>query len=70
YIADKKLLESLGAIDSDGLEEELDIIREHKNYENISRYIDTKNIDDDFIEKLKKAIFVEDNLSLGLSYEK
>ena len=62
YIADKKLLESLG--------EELDIIREHKNYENISRYIDTKNIDDDFIEKLKKAIFVEDNLSLGLSYEK
>lgn len=70
YIADKKLLESLGAIDSDGLEEELDIIREHKNYENISRYIDAKNIDDDFIEKLKKAIFVEDNLSLGLSYEK
>ena len=70
YIADKKLLESLGAIDSDGLEEELDIIREHKYYENISRYIDTKNIDDDFIEKLKKAIFVEDNLSLGLSYEK
>lgn len=70
YIADKKLLESLGAIDEDGLEEELDIIREHKNYENISRYIDTKNIDDNFIEKLRKAIFVEDSLSLGLSYEK
>ena len=70
YIADKKLLESLGAIDEDGLEEELDIIREQKNYENISRYIDTKNIDENFIEKLKKAIFVEDNLSLGLSYEK
>lgn len=70
YIADKKLLESLGAIDNDGLEEELDIIREHKNYENISRYIDLKNIDDNFTEKLKKAIFVEDNLSLGLSYEK
>lgn len=70
YIADKKLLESLGAIDEDGLEEELDIIREQKNYENISRYIDTKNIDDNFTEKLKKAIFVEDNLSLGLSYEK
>jgi len=70
YIADKKLLESLGAIDSDGLEEELDIIREHKNYENISRYIDVKSIDDSFTEKLRKAIFVEDNLSLGLSYEK
>lgn len=70
YIADKKLLESLGAIDGDGLEEELDIIKEYKNYENISRYIDTKNIDDNFTEKLKKAIFVEDNLSLGLSYEK
>lgn len=70
YIADKKLLESLGATDEDGLEEELDIIKEYKNYENISRYIDTKNIDDNFTEKLKKAIFVEDNLSLGLSYEK
>ena len=70
YIADKKLLESLGAIDNDGLEEELDIIKEHKNYENISRYIDTGNIDESFIEKLRKAIFVEDNLSLGLSYEK
>ena len=70
YIADKKLLESLGATDEDGLEEELDIIKEYKNYENISRYIDTGNIDESFIEKLRKAIFVEDNLSLGLSYEK
>ncbi|MGP1569029.1 MAG: hypothetical protein ACTTHM_09925, partial [Peptoanaerobacter stomatis] len=70
YISDKKLLESLSAIDSDGLEEELDIIREHKNYELVSRYIDIDKIDSDFTDKLKRAIFVEDNLSLGLSYEK
>ena len=71
YIADKKLLESLGAIDEDGLEEELDAIREHKNYVNILRYINVSLFDNDEIkEKLKKAIFVEDSLALGLSYEK
>ena len=70
YAADKKILESLGAVDSDGLEEELDAIRENKNYENISRYINIDNIDSTFLEKLKRAISVEDTLSLGLSYEK
>lgn len=70
YISDKKLLESLGAIDEDGLEEELDAIRENKNYETISRYVDIDSIDNDFMEKLKRAVFVEDTLSLGLSYEK
>ena len=70
YIADKKILESLGAVDSDGLEEELDAIRENKNYENISRYINIESIDSTFLEKLKRAISVEDTLSLGLMYEK
>lgn len=70
YIADKKLLESLGVIDNDGLEEELDIIRENKNYENISRYVDIDSIDNVFIDKLKRAVYVEDILSLGISYEK
>ncbi len=70
YVTDKKILESLGAVDSDGLEEELDAIRENKNYENISRYINIDNIDSTFLEKLKRAISVEDTLSLGLSYEK
>ena len=70
YIADKKILESLGAVDSDGLEEELDAIRENKNYENISRYINVENIDSTFLEKLKRAVSVEDTLTLGLTYEK
>ena len=70
YVADKKVLESLGAVDSDGLEEELDAIRENKNYENISRYINIESIDNTFLEKLKRAISVEDTLSLGLTYEK
>ena len=71
YITDKKVLESLGAIDEDGLEEELDAIREHKNYVNILRYINVGMFDNEEIkEKLKRAIFVEDSLALGLSYEK
>ncbi|MGP1488969.1 MAG: hypothetical protein ACTTIX_07155 [Peptoanaerobacter stomatis] len=70
YIADKKLLESLGAIDEDGLEEELDIIREYKNYELVKKYIDIDSIDDKFKNELKRAISIEDSLSLGLSYEK
>ena len=70
YIADKKILESLGAVDSDSLEEELDAIRENKNYENISRYINIESIDSTFLEKLKRAISVEDTLTLGLTYAK
>ncbi len=70
YIADKKLLESLGAVDEDGLEEELDAIRESKNFENLSRYVDLKSVNDEMREKLKRAVYVEDTLSLGLSYEK
>ncbi|MGP1567497.1 MAG: hypothetical protein ACTTHM_02150 [Peptoanaerobacter stomatis] len=70
YIADKKLLESLGTIDEDGLEEELDIIKEYKNYELVKRYIDIDSIDDKFKKELKRAISIEDSLSLGLSYEK
>lgn len=64
YIKDKKLLESLG-IDKD-IEEELDAIREAKNYELITRYFEVDKLD---IENLKKAIWVEDSLSLGLAYE-
>ncbi|MGP1597806.1 hypothetical protein [Peptoanaerobacter stomatis] len=70
YVADLKLLNELGAVDNDGLEEELDIIRENKNYENILRYIDIDKIDSELLDKLKRAIYVEDTLSLGLTYEK
>ena len=69
YIADKKLLESLGVVD-DELEEELDAIRENKNYELIDKYIDISSIDDALIDKIKRAISIEESVTLGLSYEK
>ena len=69
YIADKKLLESLGVVD-DELEEELDAIRENKNYELIDKYIDINSIDDVLIDKIKRAISIEESVTLGLSYEK
>lgn len=62
---DKDVLESLG-VKSD-IEEELDAIREHKNYELVEKFFDLEKID---IEKVKKAISVEDSLSVGLSYDK
>ena len=70
YVADKKILESLGAVDEDGLEEELDIIREHKNFELVSKYIDINSIDDNLKKQIQRALSIEDTLSLGLTYEK
>lgn len=70
YIADKKLLESLGAVDSDGLEEELDAIRENINYNTVSKYLNIDDIDDELLGKIKRAISVDETLSLGLNYEK
>lgn len=65
YFKDKALLESYHVNDDD-LEEELDMIKEQLNYELVTRYfdVDTINIDD-----LKKAIFVEDTLSVGYKFK-
>ncbi len=65
YKKDKELLESLG-VKSD-IEEELDAIREQKNYELVEKFFDLRQID---IERVKKSISVEDSLSVGLNYEK
>lgn len=65
YFRDKELLESLGVIHSD-IEEELDAIREWKNYELVDKFFDLEKLD---IEKVKKSISVEDSLSIGLNYE-
>ena len=65
YAADKKLLASGGVVEV--AEEELDAIREQKNFELVTRFFDLQSVD---MEALKKCIFVEDSLSLGLSYEK
>ena len=70
YAADKKVLEFLGAVAEDGLEEELDIIREHKNYELVSKYIDINAIDDNLKKQIQRALSIENTLSLGLTYEK
>ena len=64
------MLESLGAVDEDGLEEELDIIREHKNFELVSKYIDINAIDDNLKKQIQRALSIEDTLALGLTYEK
>lgn len=65
YAADKKLLTSAGVVEV--AEEELDAIREQKNFELLTRFFDLESVD---LEALKKCIFVEDSLSLGLTYEK
>ena len=70
YAADKKVLEFLGAVAEDGLEEELDIIREHKNYELVSKYMDINAIDDNLKKQIQRALSIEDTLALGLNYEK
>lgn len=64
YKKDKVILESLGL--HGDLEEELDAIREAKNQELIDRFFDWKLID---FDKLKRSIFVEDSLSVGLNYD-
>lgn len=64
YVKDKELLESLGI--KSNIEEELDAIREQKNYELVVKFFDLEKLD---IEKVKKTISVEDNLSVGLNYE-
>lgn len=61
YFKDRDLLHSLGAKGS--LEEEIDAIREHKNFELIDRYFDLKKID---IAGLKRCMTVIDSLSIGL----
>lgn len=65
YATDRRLLKSAGVVWT--AEEELDAIRRQRNYELVTRFFDLEEVN---IEELKKAIFVEDSLSLGLSYEK
>lgn len=62
YGADLALLHSLGC--SGELEEELDAIREQKNFELISRYVDLEKLD---MEALKKAVWLEDSTSITLN---
>lgn len=66
YVSDKRVLQDLG-IEGD-LEEELDAIRLYKNYELICRYFGEPT--EELAEAIRKAVFVEESLSVGLEYEK
>ncbi|MED3799977.1 ABC transporter permease [Lysinibacillus capsici] len=66
YLSDKKLLESVGV--QGDLEEELDAIRQYKNWEMVNRFFG--DLEDEQIIEIKRAIFVEDGISVGLDYEK
>jgi len=65
YLKDKKVLESVGV--QKECEEELDAIRRYKNFEQVSRFFG--DLSTDQIEQVKKAIFIEDGISVGLEYE-
>jgi regulator of replication initiation timing len=64
YIKDKKVLESLGV--KGDCEEELYTIRLYKNYELVERFFG--GLTPVEIELVKKAIFVEEGISVGFEY--
>ncbi len=64
YLADKELLNSFGC-HGDELEEELDIIKEHKDWELVKRFFGSDTVD---MDKLKRAIFVEESLAFGTKF--
>ena len=65
YLKDKKVLESNG-IKGD-CEEELHAIRLYKNCELVERFFG--ELTNEQIEQVRKAVFVEDGISVGLEYE-
>lgn len=66
YAKDMQTLRSFGIKADGGIEEELDAIREQKNFELISKFIDPEAVD---IAKLKRAVSVEESLAIGLIFE-
>lgn len=66
YIKDKKVLESVGITGE--CEEELDAIRLAKNAELIDRFF--AGLSSEQIAQIKKAVYIEDSIGVGLEYEK
>ncbi len=66
YAKDLQVLRNFGLNVDDGAEEELDAIRESKNYDTVVKYIEMGQID---LEKLKRAVSVEETLAIGLVYD-
>ncbi|MGN0710153.1 MAG: hypothetical protein ACI4LO_00225 [Anaerovoracaceae bacterium] len=67
YWKDRATLESFGC--SGDMEEELDAIRRHKNYEAATKYINVDNISEEEWKAFKTTISLEETLSIGLNYE-
>lgn len=65
YLRDKKVLENVGVLGD--CEEELHYIRLYKNYELVDRFFG--ELTDEQIAQVKKAVFIEDGISVGLEYE-
>lgn len=66
YLKDRKVLESVGVTGE--LEEELDAIRQIKNAELIDRFF--SGLTPEQTAQVRKAVFVEDQIGVGLEYEK
>jgi len=66
YSKDIQVLRNFGLTVNDGAEEELDAIRAAKNYELVTKFVEIDKID---LEKLKRAVSVEESLSVGIVYD-
>lgn len=64
YLKDKELLNSYTLTDDD-LEEELDVIYEHKNWEAVNRYFGNNGVD---LEALKQAIYIDETLAFSSKF--
>ena len=65
YVQDKRTLESVGV--TGDCEEELYAIRMYMNYQLVERFFG--RLSDEQIETLRRAIFVEDGISVGFEYD-
>ncbi|GAC41284.1 hypothetical protein [Paenibacillus popilliae] len=66
YIKDKRVLESVGVTGE--CEEELDAIRHIKNAELIDRFF--SDLTPEQLLRVRKSVYVEDQVGVGLEYEK
>jgi len=65
YLKDKKVLESVGVTGE--REEEIYAIRLYKNHELVHRFFG--ELTNEQVERVRKAVFVEDSISVGFEYE-
>ncbi|KFN07254.1 MULTISPECIES: hypothetical protein [Paenibacillus] len=65
YLKDKRVLESVGITGE--CEEELDVIRQIKNTQLIDRFF--SKLTPEQLARVRKSVFVEDQIGVGLEYE-